>query len=153
MFKDKETKRKYEVDWLQNNPEVREERARTAAAWNASHPERRKEIEQKHKLKRYGITPDKYAEKLEKQQGLCALCNNPPSGKGRSGQSLHVDHDHVTGELRDLLCGSCNRALGLFHDDPELLAKAVRYILNHRTNNLSILPEKQWEIVSTTEST
>jgi hypothetical protein len=40
---------------------------------------------------------------------------------------LHIDHDHKKGNIRGLLCYDCNRALGLFKDDPLIIKKAVKY--------------------------
>ena len=65
----------------------------------------------------YGITLDDYNERVEEQRGLCLLCGKPetlvdkPTGKIKS---LHVDHDHETGKVRGLLCGRCNRVLGIY---------------------------------------
>lgn len=54
----------------------------------------------------YGLTAEQYDALLERQGGRCAICRNRP-GKKR----LAVDHDHGTGEVRGLLCGSCNHDL------------------------------------------
>jgi hypothetical protein len=45
---------------------------------------------------------------------------------------LHVDHDHVTGKVRGLLCNTCNVALGALQDSEELLIKAAGYIARHK---------------------
>src|SRR4051812_36221868 len=57
-------------------------------------------------FKRYGITPEKYAEMLFAQGGVCKICKCPPGSGKRT--VLEVDHDHKTGEVRGLLCASCN---------------------------------------------
>ena len=82
-------------------------------------------------LKRtYGITIERYNEMLAAQDGVCAICAKPESNEIRGKVvSLAVDHCHKTGAIRALLCSNCNRGLGLFNDDPELLAKAQRYVL------------------------
>jgi hypothetical protein len=54
----------------------------------------------------------------------CEICGKPPAGL-----ALNLDHDHLTKSFRGWLCGNCNRALGLFNDDPQLLRKAVRYLV------------------------
>jgi hypothetical protein len=64
----------------------------------------------------YGIRLKEYEQLLEQQAGLCAICGRPP----RSRRVLDVDHDHLTGIVRGLLCGNCNRAVGLLDDNPEL---------------------------------
>lgn len=65
--------------------------------------------------------------KLAAQNGLCAICGGPP-GK----RSLNVDHDHVSGNVRDLLCATCNVGIGVMRDNPDLLRKAADYIERHR---------------------
>ena len=42
--------------------------------------------------------------------------------------SMHLDHDHDTGQLRGFLCVSCNQGLGQFREDPALLLRAVVYL-------------------------
>lgn len=91
----------------------------------------RKEYRQRRKLedrnaylrRKFKITQADYEAILAMQGGGCAIC-----GKAPGKISLHVDHDHETGEVRGLLCVGCNNALGQFHDDQELLARAADYI-------------------------
>lgn len=72
---------------------------------------------------KYNLTWEEYEKLFENQNGVCAIC------KGiEEGRMLSVDHNHETGEVRGLLCGSCNRALGLFKDSPELLDIAKEYV-------------------------
>lgn len=79
-------------------------------------------------LKRdFGITLDYYNILFEKQKGLCLICNCPQSSDNRS---LCVDHNHETGEVRGLLCDKCNRGLGLFCEDINILNKAIKYLQN-----------------------
>lgn len=77
----------------------------------------------------YGITVARYEELHEMQGGLCAICGEP-EGKMQRGKvyMLSVDHDHVTGEVRGLLCNNCNRAIGLLKDNTDILKKAIRYL-------------------------
>lgn len=81
---------------------------------------------------RYRMTLNEFQQMLRTQRGLCAICKSLPAadGKGPMGR-LHVDHDHVTGRVRALLCASCNNGLGRFKDDPQLLREAAAYIESH----------------------
>lgn len=72
----------------------------------------------------YGITWDEYELLLACQDYRCAICDGRPRKN-----ALAVDHDHVTGELRGLLCSRCNhRLLGSANDDPARLRKAADYL-------------------------
>ncbi len=84
------------------------------------------EVQRAQNLKRlYDMSIGQYEELLASQGGGCAICEELPSGKRRY---LCVDHDHVTGKVRGLLCHSCNRGLGLLGDSVELLEKATEYL-------------------------
>jgi hypothetical protein len=78
--------------------------------------------------RQYGLDLAKYSDLLLRQSGLCSICKEPPP----EGKALNVDHDHETGEVRSLLCGSCNRGLGLFKDSPEVLLAAHEYLKKHK---------------------
>jgi len=59
---------------------------------------------------------------LEHQHGVCAICRTRPA------RTLCVDHCHVTGQVRGLLCSGCNLGIGQFKDNPALLQAAIAYI-------------------------
>lgn len=86
-------------------------------------------IRDKQLRRMFGIGSTEYDAKLKEQDGLCAICGEPETTvrKGRI-LPLNVDHNHATGAVRDLLCGSCNRGLGKFRDQPSLLRKAASYL-------------------------
>lgn len=78
-------------------------------------------------LRRYGTTRDWYNNKLEEQGGTCAICGT--SEVQRKGHThFHIDHCHGTGKVRGLLCDLCNRGLGYFKDNRELLRTAALYL-------------------------
>jgi len=60
----------------------------------------------RHKLKKFGLTQEQFNTLLSQQNGLCAICGKPPK------RVLAIDHDHVTGRVRGLLCSKCNLNLG-----------------------------------------
>lgn len=95
---------------------------------------RGKLVRRKNQLKRdYGVDVEQY-ESLAKAQGnVCAICRRPETKIHRDGKlySLSVDHDHVTGKARSLLCQKCNLAIGNFDDDTERLRAAVAYLQKH----------------------
>ncbi len=85
--------------------------------WSKANPEKGAEYNRKHRL---GVSGEQYAEMVAVQDGKCAIC-------GCVG-NLHVDHNHSTGEIRSLLCGPCNRGLGLFHENANAIEAAAAYI-------------------------
>ena len=75
----------------------------------------------------YGMTPEQYAQLLESQGGGCAICGNRENFRGNQ-KMHHVDHDHVAGRVRGILCAKCNSGLGFFDDDETKLTKAIVYL-------------------------
>jgi hypothetical protein len=78
-------------------------------------------------LATYGLTEEAYDELLSSQDFTCAICQTK-SPSGGNKKYFHVDHDHVTGYVRGLLCHRCNCALGLLMEDVDLLVRAVDYM-------------------------
>lgn len=76
-------------------------------------------------LKKYGITPDDFDELMIIQSGACAAC-----GGSQTYVAVHldVDHCHVTGRVRGLLCRRCNTAIGLAKESPTLLRELAAYL-------------------------
>jgi hypothetical protein len=72
---------------------------------------------------KYGITHEEFEGMLLGQQGVCAICLTHIVES-----TAEVDHCHVTGKVRGLLCNQCNKGLGNFRDDPEFLRRAVLYL-------------------------
>lgn len=78
----------------------------------------------------YGLTEEAHAALVASQGGLCAVCRQPPKdSRTPDDPCLQVDHDHRTKRVRGLLCGACNRAIGLMRDDPRRLLQAAKYLL------------------------
>ena len=72
----------------------------------------------------YKIGLKEYDALLTKQNNVCAICEKECS----SGRRLAVDHDHDTGKVRALLCGICNRGLGYFQHNPQIITEAIKYL-------------------------
>jgi hypothetical protein len=103
----------------------------TEKLWKKNNPSKVKEKRRKQLLKQYGLTVADWDNILASQNGLCAICNKPETTiiRGKVNR-LSIDHCHITGKNRGLLCDKCNRALGLFQDDAERLNRAADYLRN-----------------------
>lgn len=144
--------------WIANNPEKAREYAAKRYHENAEtikqrrkelrqiHPEKYRENSKQTRLKnishykrkgreaswkRAGIsnmTYERYENMLEHQNFCCAICS---VHQDKLAKNLGVDHNHVTGEPRGLLCDACNRAIGYLKESEFLLSKAVNYLKLH----------------------
>jgi hypothetical protein len=96
-------------------------------------PERARDL---HYQRNYGITLATFNRMVLAQGSKCACCGtSEPRGKHNQ---WCVDHDHVTGTVRELLCKDCNIVLGLVEDSPEHLQRLTEYVLKHSKHNQSI---------------
>ncbi len=116
------------------DPANRERKNASRRIATATDPEKRAAQVRADNLKRaYGLTPEQYDAMLAAQNGVCLLCGDAPNPNGvRAASRLHVDHDHETGRVRALLCNHCNRGIGAFRDDPDLMQRASLYVWKHR---------------------
>jgi len=82
--------------------------------------------------RRYGMTFEQFETMLSSQDNACAICGTkePSKNRGRD-KRFHVDHDHKTGEVRGLLCKSCNIALGEVKDNIHTLQAMIQYLESH----------------------
>jgi hypothetical protein len=89
--------------------------------WQLTHPENRKANWLRHN---FNISLEEYRAMERAQNYRCAICNELPKRP-----PLQVDHIHKTGKVRGLLCGPCNRAVGLFRENVGIMQRAEIYIL------------------------
>lgn len=73
----------------------------------------------------YNITLDRFDQLLSLQEGKCAICKRDFYKEAKNPQ---VDHDHITGVVRGLLCWNCNTAIGHLHEDEVAIENALKYI-------------------------
>lgn len=107
----------------------------------AKHPEkyktsRRKSVVQYSLKKKYGLTLAEYDAILALQNNVCAVCKQPERKQIR-GETvrLAVDHCHVTGKVRGLLCRDCNCSLGFLKEDVQTLRNLIDYLTEHKGEN------------------
>lgn len=96
--------------------------------WRRSNPDR---VRESYLRTRYGISKADYDSLLALQGGVCAICKLPEEmidPQTVKTKRLAVDHDHVSGKVRGLLCRKCNALIGLAHDSRDLLSSAIAYL-------------------------
>lgn len=100
-------------------------------------PKKRKEKYQRNKESvisnrlqtKFGMTLDQYNLKLSKQRGKCNICGITEE---QNKKRLAVDHNHQTGEIRDLLCNNCNVLIGFLKEDLKVSLNLTKYIRRWR---------------------
>lgn len=116
------------VEWLEQATlrewaEYRERTLARGSAWRRANRDKLSARNRdKYMKRRYGISRADYDALFERQGGVCAICRK------RSKERLCVDHCHVTGMIRGLLCRKCNFGLGSLCDDQRALVAALAYL-------------------------
>lgn len=119
--------------WWREQPGNRELERVKGAMWQRQRmqrltPDERREIV----IRRHGLTRAEFDRMVADQGGGCAACGNPPTKR-----PLQIDHCHDTGQIRGLLCGNCNSALGHAKDDITRLESLIVYLKMSRGRELA----------------
>lgn len=127
--KNKERDKKYRIahraEKKKYNDEHREHLDKCQKINRTNNIEKYRIKEKNYNLKKnYGINIDQYNEMLKKQKNKCAICHN----EFKPMKNTHVDHNHITGKVRGLLCTKCNSSIGYLNDDIKLLKEAIKYL-------------------------
>lgn len=85
-----------------------------------------------HRRRSLGVSLEWLRDLHQLQEGCCGICSTPISLDRNAQNPANVDHDASTGKVRQLLCGNCNRGIGLFFDNPEYLRMAADYLEFHK---------------------
>lgn len=121
--------REYDRRRYRNNLERREDALRRSRAWKHANPRLKKDKDLK---RRFGITLKDYENIFESQKGVCVICNKPETLiRQNSKCGLAIDHCHISGKIRGLLCNNCNRILGMLKEDVFILKNMISYLKKH----------------------
>jgi len=87
----------------------------------------------------YKITQENYLRMLNNQNNKCAICNN----EFKSNRLTLIDHNHINGNVRGLLCPNCNNLLGNSKDSIEILKSAISYLEKNYSDTIKteIVPD------------
>lgn len=120
----RDTKRKVDSEW-------RDKDIANSKAWREANKEKAAaSIRNATLKKKYGIDSNIYDQMSLEQNHCCAVCGKPSPLKSR----LAVDHNHITGKVRKLLCQPCNTTLGLIKEDISVLESLILYLKAHENS-------------------
>ena len=107
-----------------------EEKLEQRRAWHRAYSKRNKDKTVVHGWRANGINLDMagYKTRLASQKGCCLICNIHESEITKHPFKLVVDHDHMTGQVRGLLCVSCNAGLGNYRENIRFFEAAIAYL-------------------------
>lgn len=105
---------------------------RKTQEWRKAHPEL---VFDSQLRTEYGITTEQYRQMIFDQNGKCAIC-------GKDTVKLKIDHNHMTQEVRGLLCTPCNIRLGIY-EKTEWVKKALAYLADPPMNKIIAMREEK----------
>ena len=118
------------TDWIKYNADQAIERRKNPAVFRTRHL--------KSKLRSMGVTLEYFNDYVDTHNNQCEICGiNLPSKQsgeireitgGPKGTKQCIDHNHITGKFRGILCGHCNLMLGHAKDNIDTLQKAIKYL-------------------------
>ena len=95
--------------------------------YRQSHKEELKKRRKIYDLKnKYGLSITEFDDLLLSQNNRCPICGQPLDLQNPF--NICIDHSHLTGIVRGILCRNCNLAIGLLRDNPEYLRNAIKYL-------------------------
>lgn len=99
--------------------------------WEKNNPKKYKRLLLRARCRKSGVPEDQLEETIERMLKAknCEICNRPFKKVNCRFRSPHLDHCHISGVFRGILCSDCNFGLGNFDDSTERLLRAVLYLL------------------------
>lgn len=115
----------YEKDYLKKNPGYKERKYTLRREWVKKNKDRCKKVNAlrhrtTNRFAKHGITKSDFDSMQAEQEGKCAICLRKCE--------LVIDHCHITGVVRGLLCSKCNSGIGFLGDDPWVIRQAADYV-------------------------
>lgn len=125
MSRTAEQHRAYAARRRRDNPDAAYKWMREHPGYSAEWYRKNPDARLRGRLRKYGLTVPEFKTMLQSQNSLCAICHKPDTQT-----RLAVDHNHITGKIRGLLCGICNRHLGIL-ENTEFVEKATSYLRSY----------------------
>lgn len=113
--------RKWAAEW-RSKPENRQHELVKRSIHNKTH-KGIMQLKYRRVKNLYGLTREQYDKLVEESNNKCQICG--------SIEKLHIDHCHITGNVRHLLCRTCNLGIGYLKDSPSLLRQALAYLIKY----------------------
>lgn len=113
----------YQRQYFRDNREVMLKKLKARRA-NMTPEQKERERAEKRVLnfaRTHGLSKPQAVEVLASQSEVCDICRLP-------SDKICFDHDHATTRHRGWLCDHCNRGLGQFRDNPEIMRRAIAYL-------------------------